>query len=458
MIEYSSVWRFLCDLGTPLGVSEKKLCNRYYAAMTLWMLEVKIYQHKQLYYHYVEFYDVLEALVKKTIYKKQTLYKIFNNSSKDALVDGLQDLWNEKSKLTMEEQTSLGKIEALTFYYNAKKAKEAQSLYTLIKAQLPMLVWITLRITRTLRLKVKQRKGMAEGTASPKSECQSFFVNSRSDSAKIDESRLRIGRTSLEPAAAPSPTKLPRTPPKSPLNRSISKAKSKNRIVASPRNLLRSAVDIHKPTYRFSCQLAPLPEERPQEIVIDTVNLDLERKEAKRKLKTELSGAQLERYREDVPQIIVMDEPQSHRLAKRLVEVKKPYKIQKVNIRQCTEALNVQSLLHSIGCAGKKPKREEESHSPERLDKSDIPLRFATQEDEQAANVRKENRYPRIQVSRPTTAPRGTLISRLQSKAQPYHNAKVDLTREQHNTENVCMTDMAYSETRLKSGEDANNN
>lgn len=159
LLEYSKLWNFLCDLRKPLGVCEEDMPNSYCSAITLWMLDLKIYYYEDDPKHYVEFYDVLEALVKKSIYRPQTLNMIFNNESKDELIEGLQKLWAEKSSLLIEDQEELGKVEALSYYYDAKLASAREGLSQLKKAQLSSLVWHTLRISMTLKRKVKKRRG-----------------------------------------------------------------------------------------------------------------------------------------------------------------------------------------------------------------------------------------------------------------------------------------------------------
>ena len=160
LMEYSDVRKFLCELGEPLGVSNAEMPNRYYSALTLWMLELKIYYYSTSPIYYLEFYDVLEALVKRSIYRPQTLHKIFNNTSKNELVDGLKELWAEKSKLIIDEQENLGNVEALNFYYTEKKNRAKGGINCLKKAQLPLMVWFTLRITKTLKQNVLKRKGL----------------------------------------------------------------------------------------------------------------------------------------------------------------------------------------------------------------------------------------------------------------------------------------------------------
>eukprot|EP00826_Nyctotherus_ovalis_P044512 TRINITY_DN4808_c0_g1_i12.p1 TRINITY_DN4808_c0_g1~~TRINITY_DN4808_c0_g1_i12.p1 ORF type:complete len:608 (-),score=171.08 TRINITY_DN4808_c0_g1_i12:156-1979(-) len=190
LLEYSELWNFLCDLRKPLGVCEEDMPNSYYSAITLWMLDLKIYYHEDDPKHYVEFYDVLEALVKKSIYRPQTLNMIFNNESKDELIDGLQKLWAEKSSLLIEDQEELGKVEALNYYYDAKLASAREGLNQLKKAQLSSLVWHTLRISMTLKRMVKKRKGLL-----PKSSTNVKWMNSE-DSLPPD---VIVGETSTQP-------------------------------------------------------------------------------------------------------------------------------------------------------------------------------------------------------------------------------------------------------------------
>lgn len=159
MMIYYDLWSFLCDLGKPLGVSNDRAHNRYTAAISLWMMELKIYANEE--YSFIEFYDVLEAAVKMTIYKPQTLEKIFNNTSKENLIEGLVQLWNEKNQLILESQRCFDNIEDLAYYYEVKKNEGTLGKFRLTKVQMPLLIVITLNIMRTLKKRVKARKAAA---------------------------------------------------------------------------------------------------------------------------------------------------------------------------------------------------------------------------------------------------------------------------------------------------------
>ncbi len=124
----------------------------------MWMLDVKVYERPNSTYNYIEFYDVLEALVKRTVYRPQTLDDIYNNPSKYKLREGLQSLWDEKSQLGFESQPALQKVENLRRYYEKKRAKIVSAGYTRRKILLPYLVWVTLKLTRVLKKQVKARK------------------------------------------------------------------------------------------------------------------------------------------------------------------------------------------------------------------------------------------------------------------------------------------------------------
>ncbi len=152
------MWHVLAEVGEPLGASEKEMNSRYYSAMTLWMLQLRIYWSEKTQEHLLAFYDVLEALVKKTIYRPQTLDKIYNNRSKEALVSGLCELWSQRAQLTMDDPKYVNKIEDLRHYYDAKMRKGENPEYVLIKARLPTVVWLILRICKRLRNRVKARK------------------------------------------------------------------------------------------------------------------------------------------------------------------------------------------------------------------------------------------------------------------------------------------------------------
>ena len=131
--------------------------GRYFSAITLWMMDLKIYRHTELGFHFVEFYDVLEALVKKTIFKPQTLKKIYDNENRETLIEGLQNLWDEKSQLLIDDQKYMKNIEEIRYYYGLKN-KKRNYLYECIKVQLPILCWVILRISHNLRKAAKARK------------------------------------------------------------------------------------------------------------------------------------------------------------------------------------------------------------------------------------------------------------------------------------------------------------
>lgn len=161
-MEYTNVRELMREIGRPLGASEKDLNGRFYSAITLWMMELKIYRHTELGFHYVEFFDVLEALVKKTIFRPQTLEKIYHNTSKENLIEGLVELYDQKGQLLIENHKYLENIEEIRHYYGLKNSKR-NYLYVLSKAQLPVLVWVILRITSSLRKAVKLRKKSEAG-------------------------------------------------------------------------------------------------------------------------------------------------------------------------------------------------------------------------------------------------------------------------------------------------------
>ena len=158
-MQYHRLWNLLYELPEPLGAAEKEMGNRYYCAITLWMLQLRIYRCKTNNLHYVAFYDVLEALVKRSIYRPQTLDKIYNNRSKDALIKGLQELWDQRTQLAMEgEERYVKNIEDLRYYYESKMKRAGTDLFEQIKVNLPLLVWIILKLSKHLRRRVKARK------------------------------------------------------------------------------------------------------------------------------------------------------------------------------------------------------------------------------------------------------------------------------------------------------------
>jgi hypothetical protein len=169
-VEVTHLWQLISELGKPLGASVKKMSGRFYAAIMLWMMELKIYKHTELSRHYVEFYDVLEALVKKTLYKRQTLDKIYSNTSRTTLVEGLQKLWDEKSLLLVDDQAYMGNIEEIRYYYGVKN-KNRNFLFKHTRTHLPFLVWVILSITRTLKKAVQQRKGTSGRRGSRFTHC-----------------------------------------------------------------------------------------------------------------------------------------------------------------------------------------------------------------------------------------------------------------------------------------------
>lgn len=156
-MEYYHLPQLLQELGEPLGAKEAEMKGRYFCAITLWMMDLKIYRHTELGFYYVEFFDVLEALVKKTIFKPQTLKKIYDNENKETLIEGLQHLWDEKSQLLIDDQKYMQSIEEIRYYYGLKNRKR-NYLYECIKVQLPILCWVILRISHNLRKAAKARK------------------------------------------------------------------------------------------------------------------------------------------------------------------------------------------------------------------------------------------------------------------------------------------------------------
>lgn len=160
-MEYFHLWQVMKDLGRPLGSSEEEMSGRFYSAVSLWMMDLKIYKHAEKEGYFVEFYDVLEALVKKTIYQPQTLDKIYNNINKETLLEGLEELMGQKSSLLIESQEFLKNVEEIRYYYGLK-SKKRNYLYELTKAEMPVLVWVILSITRSLRRAVKARKRMVK--------------------------------------------------------------------------------------------------------------------------------------------------------------------------------------------------------------------------------------------------------------------------------------------------------
>jgi len=161
---YSHVWNLLYEIQEPLGASEKEMNSKFYCAVTLWMLQLKLYRYKDSGKHFVAFYDVLEALVKKCIYRPQTLAKIYSNVSKEALIKGLEELWDQKTQLAMDTENYMSKIEDIRYYYELKWKREAKSSYKEIQIRLPMLVLVILRMTRILKMKVKAKQSAAPMT------------------------------------------------------------------------------------------------------------------------------------------------------------------------------------------------------------------------------------------------------------------------------------------------------
>ena len=157
-IDYSIMWHILVELDEPLGASQIEMSGQYYSAITLWMMQLKVYYHNSTGNHCLEFYDVLEALVKRSLYRPQTLDKIYNNDSKELLVQGLEELWDQKAQLTMENPKYVENIEDLRYYTRAKEGKAKNPDYVLIKAKMSTVVWLILRINKKLKLKVKQRR------------------------------------------------------------------------------------------------------------------------------------------------------------------------------------------------------------------------------------------------------------------------------------------------------------
>ena len=157
-LEYDKVWNILYDIPEPLGASSKDMSNRYYCAITLWMLQLSLYRKEDNGYHYVAFYDVVESLVKRCLYKPQTLNKIYNNLTKEMLIKGLQELWDQRTQLAMDSDMYLNTIEDLHYYYELKRNTVLKSKYKLIKVNLPLLVWIILKISMGLRNRINMKK------------------------------------------------------------------------------------------------------------------------------------------------------------------------------------------------------------------------------------------------------------------------------------------------------------
>ena len=156
-IEYDRMWHLLYEIPEPLGAAENEMNNRFYSAITLWMLQLSIYRHKDRGWHYIAFYDVLEALVKKCLYRPQTLNEIYHNESKDKLVAALQELWDQKNQLDMNTEEYMNRMEDLRYYYESKKVRESKSKFKLIRVNLPLLVLIILKLSKNLRSKAKER-------------------------------------------------------------------------------------------------------------------------------------------------------------------------------------------------------------------------------------------------------------------------------------------------------------
>ncbi len=124
----------------------------------MWMLDLKIYHRESDNLHYLEFYDVLESLVKRTTYRAQTMDDIYNNPSRSRLLQGLEKLCDQKNQMRFDVQPALQKVESLRQYYEKKSHKTDASEYKRLKSLLPHLVWATLKVTRTLKRQVKARK------------------------------------------------------------------------------------------------------------------------------------------------------------------------------------------------------------------------------------------------------------------------------------------------------------
>eukprot|EP01022_Parablepharisma_sp_SALTPOND_P017475 TRINITY_DN27_c0_g2_i1.p2 TRINITY_DN27_c0_g2~~TRINITY_DN27_c0_g2_i1.p2 ORF type:complete len:498 (-),score=73.78 TRINITY_DN27_c0_g2_i1:69-1562(-) len=157
-VEYSKMWNIIVDLGEPLGASEKDMYGRYYSAITLWMLQLKIYCYEKDNGHYLAFYDVLEALVKRTLYRPQTLNKIYNNQSKEMLVKGLEELWDQRAQMCMDDSKYVEKIEDLRYYYKSKGRKGENPEFKQLNTKIQSVVWITLKVCKKLRQQAKARK------------------------------------------------------------------------------------------------------------------------------------------------------------------------------------------------------------------------------------------------------------------------------------------------------------
>jgi len=156
-VEYSNVWNFLSEIPEPLGASSRQMTNRFFSAISQWMLQLRVFRSKETGLHYVSFYDLLEGLVKRSLYKPQTLEYIYHNRCKADVIKGLQELWDQRTQLAMDSDTYMNRIEDLRYYYGLKKSFEASSSYKPIKANLPTLVWIILKISRDLKVKVEER-------------------------------------------------------------------------------------------------------------------------------------------------------------------------------------------------------------------------------------------------------------------------------------------------------------
>jgi len=194
-VKYEKIWDLLYDIPMPLGANEKEMNNKYYCAVILWMLQLKLYSHKSNYHHYVAFYDVLEALVKKCIYRPQTLDKIYNNQSKEALIEGLGELWDQRTQLAMDKEEYTRKIEDLKHYYDAKASQESTE-YKPIKIKLPNLVWIILRIAKILKSRIKAKAPIPQRR---ESDIEKFSLPSESPKPrKHEESGIASPRIIVE--------------------------------------------------------------------------------------------------------------------------------------------------------------------------------------------------------------------------------------------------------------------
>lgn len=122
-------------------------------------MEVKLYKNIKTRIAYVEFYDVLENLVKKSIYKASTINKIFHNRSREELITGLDAMCDEKWQLVPELQPALAKIEEIRYYYTQKKSRrQVRGFVENQKIAMPALIVSILRIARFLLKRVKRRK------------------------------------------------------------------------------------------------------------------------------------------------------------------------------------------------------------------------------------------------------------------------------------------------------------